>query len=305
MAWELALKGDLDGKNGKITIADDSTALTDSDGLVQASAVVNPTSMRRRPLSLLWDYINSKIRSTFSIYKTSSSCNLVIGRTIDINSNIYSNTRFLESSCSSSYYVNYDSTIGFGVPPTRYLNTIPQDELSKGVYIAGGGGSSETHGLLITGDSIEMWAPPDKDLIRFWNEDRGYPVASISNDGTYKGCAWMADRNSIGCVSSFSDLMSIINSEISRIKGNNFSPEVRGFTSKNTQISFSRTDFVGNATDGPEGYKTWFVDTKVCRYNNVLYGIQIAWAAVNNSGRTNYKRFYNGSVWSDWSNNDL
>lgn len=59
-------------KNDKITITDDSsTALTDADTFsTTGNTGTNPTNLTKRPLSLLWNYIKSKISSVLGLTAT-------------------------------------------------------------------------------------------------------------------------------------------------------------------------------------------------------------------------------------------
>ena len=52
--------------NGKITVSNDTSALTDSDSFDETSAGTNPTSTKRRLLTSLWTYIKSKITGGIS-----------------------------------------------------------------------------------------------------------------------------------------------------------------------------------------------------------------------------------------------
>ena len=291
--YELALKSALDAKNGKITITDDSTALTDSDGLVQTSAGASPTSMKRRSLSLLWNYIKGKISSVLGLTETTMSSKTMTG------SLSFPNDKQIYFGSAD------DMAIGIGTPPAYFTRTIENDNLVTGAYMVYG--ASETGGIIVGGDGIDVWAPPDRDLIRFWNEDDGYPVASIDRNGRYMGKTWMADRKSIyGAYNSFLGFDSDINNAISWVKGSTFGPGIYDFENKQSYNGFDRTDFIAAGSDGPDSsYLTWFVDTKIYKYASTVYGIQIAWAATTNNGRTNYKRYYNGSSWSSWSSNDL
>lgn len=56
-------------KNDKITIAEDSsTALTDADTFSTTSDTeTNPTNLTKRPLSLLWNYIKTKILNEITL----------------------------------------------------------------------------------------------------------------------------------------------------------------------------------------------------------------------------------------------
>lgn len=56
------------GKNDKITISDNSTALTDSDVILSGSAGANPSTMKRSALTLLFNYIKNK----FGIFSRST-----------------------------------------------------------------------------------------------------------------------------------------------------------------------------------------------------------------------------------------
>ena len=64
-------------KNDKITITDDSsTTLTDADTFSTTSnSGTNPTNLTKRPLSLLWNYIRSKISSVLGLTATNYSGN--------------------------------------------------------------------------------------------------------------------------------------------------------------------------------------------------------------------------------------
>ena len=62
------------------------------------------------------------------------------------------------------------------------------DKISENnsVFIANKNG--EKSGINISSDGIDMWAPPDHELIRFWNEDREddiEPVAYIDGEGDF------------------------------------------------------------------------------------------------------------------------
>lgn len=52
--------------NGKITVSNDTSALTDSDSFDETSAGANPTSTKRRLLTSLWTYIKGKITGAIS-----------------------------------------------------------------------------------------------------------------------------------------------------------------------------------------------------------------------------------------------
>ena len=56
-------------KNDKITISDNSTALTDSDVILSGSAGANPSTMKRSALTLLFNYIKNK----FGIFSRSTA----------------------------------------------------------------------------------------------------------------------------------------------------------------------------------------------------------------------------------------
>ena len=71
-------------KNDKITVTNDTTALTDSDSFDETSAGSNPTSIKRRLLTSLWTYIKSKITGAISSIVDS---NLTISRALISDSN--------------------------------------------------------------------------------------------------------------------------------------------------------------------------------------------------------------------------
>lgn len=54
-------------KNDKITVTDNTTALTDNDTFDETATGTNPSATKSRKLSLLWTYIQSKIGMTFEI----------------------------------------------------------------------------------------------------------------------------------------------------------------------------------------------------------------------------------------------
>ena len=64
---DTAINTALGGKNDKITVTNDTSALTDSDSFDETPAGSNPTATRRRLLSSLWTYIRNKIASS-SLY---------------------------------------------------------------------------------------------------------------------------------------------------------------------------------------------------------------------------------------------
>ena len=57
-------------KQDKITVEDDTSALTDSDSFDETSAGTNPTTTKRRLLSSLWTYIQTKVANILSGYQT-------------------------------------------------------------------------------------------------------------------------------------------------------------------------------------------------------------------------------------------
>jgi len=70
--------------NGKITVSNDTSALTDSDSFDETSAGANPTSTKRRLLSSLWTYIKGKITGAISGIVDS---NLTVSRALVSDSN--------------------------------------------------------------------------------------------------------------------------------------------------------------------------------------------------------------------------
>lgn len=72
-------------KNDKITITDDSsTALTDADTFsTTGNTGTNPTNLTKRPLSLLWNYIKSKISSVLGLTDTQYNGNSATATTAD------------------------------------------------------------------------------------------------------------------------------------------------------------------------------------------------------------------------------
>lgn len=54
-------------KNDKITVTNNTTALTDNDTFDETATGTNPSATKSRKLSLLWTYIQSKIGMTFEI----------------------------------------------------------------------------------------------------------------------------------------------------------------------------------------------------------------------------------------------
>ena len=57
-------------KQDKITVEDDTSALTDSDSFDETSAGTNPTTTKRRLLSSLWAYIKGKISAVLGLTET-------------------------------------------------------------------------------------------------------------------------------------------------------------------------------------------------------------------------------------------
>lgn len=74
--------------------------------------------------------------------------------------------------------------VGHGKPPRRFVEMDDDDaydELNSGAYMAHG--DNETGGIIVGGDGIDMWAPPDRHLLRLWNEDESKVVASVDGEG--------------------------------------------------------------------------------------------------------------------------
>ncbi len=209
----------------------------------------------------------------------------------------------------------FDSTIGMaigrGKPPADFLSELGEHakELVSGAYMVFG--DDETGGIIVGGDGIDMWAPPDNDLIRFWNEDNGFPVASIDGEGRYKGTAYSARQNEIRLFSTWAAAATFLTSSvIPNLQSNSdcVNPDIDG--PHDSGAGYYGVGFMahvsGNDADAPNAtYSEWFVETKMVKLaNGNVRGMQVAWGLASDGARSAYRRFYTGS-WGAWGSNDL
>ena len=281
------------GKNDKITVTDDTSALTDSDSFDETPAGSNPTATRRRLLSSLWTYIRSKIASVLYIAYD--------GTRVKIDKSL-----LLKDTAHIYFGSTDDMAIGHGTPPAQFTEELQSGKLVTGAYMAYG--NDETGGIIVGGDGIDMWAPPDRHLVRFWNEDMGIPVASIDSRGWLYGKARSAERGTVQYIGSWASLTNRIRNEMSELGSgddeDNIVPGIYGFAGDG-YIGSDTTFFVkGTGSPCPStSYNRWIVTTRLTQDadDGDIYGVQVAWAVTSSMVTASYKRSFLGEDgWSAW-----
>ncbi len=216
---------------------------------------------------------------------------------------------------------------GSGKPPHEMvdMDNDAYNELVKGAYIATGS-YQETGGIIVSGDGIDAWAPPDRGIQRWWNEDESKPVAAIAGNGAYLGTAESSAYAQVREFRSwdyFTDFVSNVMRDI-----------VYPYEIDDTSVVITDTDyfpssnnilgakkgefrgllgaefkcFVNDYIPGISGYGRFIVETSIIKSENDgdIYGIQVAYAVTTASSRHSYKRCHVGEDgWTSWSSNDL
>ena len=130
--------------NGKITVSNDTSALTDSDSFDETPAGTNPTSTKRRLLTSLWTYIKSKITGAISGIVDS---NLTTNRALISNSSgkvavsSVTNTELgYLSGVSSNIQKQYDTMTGsldldYPIDPILHYSFDEVPDTPDGTYI--------------------------------------------------------------------------------------------------------------------------------------------------------------------------
>lgn len=204
-----------------------------------------------------------------------------------------------------------DMVIGHGAVPAAFADGFA-NRLLSGAYMAMG--NDETGGIVVSGDGIDVWAPPDNNLMRFWNEDEGEPMCAISGEGMFLGIAESATMSTVRAHSSWNVFTNFINSLKGELITNSdaVSPKVEGRSSGAGgagYYGFSRSDFVqGNDGEAPNAtFSQWFVETKMVKMQGSggEMGVQVAWGVASDGARSAYRRFYNNNSWGNWGSNDL
>lgn len=216
-----------------------------------------------------------------------------------------------------------DMVIGHGSVPDAFADGFA-NRLVEGAYMANG--DDETGGIVAGGDGIDAWAPPDNDLMRFWNEDYGEPVAAISGSGAYLGTAessafaqirefssWVYFDNFVTKVKQAITTPSNIDIDNVKMDDTDYFPaseNIKGISSGAFKglLGADFKCFVRGDIPGISGYGQFMVETSLVRSENDgdIYGTQVAWAVTTASGRHSFKRCHNGEDgWSAWSSNDL
>lgn len=225
----------------------------------------------------------------------------------------------------SAYFGSTDDmVIGHGSVPAAFVDGGFLSRLVTGAYMAHG--NDETGGIVAGGDGIDAWAPPDNDLMRFWNEDNGEPVAAISGSGAYLGTAessafaqirefsrWEYFDDFVNKVMNAIVSPSEINIDYIKMDNTDYFPaskNIKGISSGAFKglLGADFKCFVRGDIPGISGYGRFIVETSLVQSENDgdIYGTQVAWAVTTASGRHSFKRCHNGEDgWSAWSSNDL
>lgn len=199
---------------------------------------------------------------------------------------------------------------GRGKPPRKMvdMDDTAYNELVSGAYVATGS-ADESGGIIVGGDGIDEWAPPDNELHRFWNEDDGDVVAAVSGNGEFKGIASTARLKEVQAFRNWNAFDNYIGSLIGKLTSNSAAivPGIDGRRGSYGYYGFDVCCFVQGTDGAPStSYSIWFVDTKLVNLSNgdSYWGVQVAWAVTSSTGRTSFKRCYMDG-WEDWSGNDL
>lgn len=216
---------------------------------------------------------------------------------------------------------------GRGKPPRKMVDmyAAAYDELVSGAYVATGS-ANESGGIIVGGDGIDAWAPPDRNLMRWWNEDNSRPVSAIAGNGAYLGTAessayaqvreftrWVYFDDFVYKVFQNIAAQSEVDVDDFAITDTDYFPQSNLISGINKGgysgvLGADFKCFVRDSIPGISGYGMFIVETCVVRSENDgdIYGMQIAYAITSSSGRHSYKRCHIGEDgWSSWSSNDL
>ena len=202
-----------------------------------------------------------------------------------------------------------DMVVGHGKPPRKFcdMEDAAYSTLVSGAYMAHG--NDESGGIIVGGDGIDEWAPPDNELHRFWNEDECQPVAAVSGEGEFKGVATTARMRQVKLFQSWATLDNYINQLKAKLKSDSDTvvPNIDGRTAGDGYYGIDVACFV-QGTDGPPSsdYSAYFVETKMIVLANgtSYFGMQVAWGVTAGTTRSAYRRFYQ-NAWGNWGSNDL
>lgn len=207
------------------------------------------------------------------------------------------------------------TAVGIGKPPRNMFDNGADgmySELNSGAYLCTGA-YDESGGIIVSGEGVDIWAPPDTGLVRFWNEDSNEPVAAIDGEGKYIGVAANAESREVRVFYSWLNFQSYLSSMTGRLTSHEDSP-VDGISGAGDihaglygfdVCSFVKGNSVGDGAPS-SSYSQWFVETRMVSESDgdSYTGMQVAWGVTSGGGRTAFRRFYQDG-WGDWSSNDL